>query len=296
MGMAAVGVTGGRRGDGGDSTGGGAGSLGMEGAAGGPGAGGFGAGRLPGVDLGQGMMPQFDRMSGMGDGRDSSPGPFHGIGAEVSATGGPPRGGGMQPSGPDAEGGGGRPLSPLMNALGESGDTPPGLARLHNSGTGGGGGGSLSALGGGAPTGLGSALQHDMPPSPPPHDPNERASFDALSGTPVGDGQGGGAPSNGTATVSAIQEGGMDARGSGSIDGRHGQAGGGGGGGFAPTSNGGGGGGGGGEFSKTSAKPQDSDGGGQGGGGDGPSADGEVDGRKRLRIEEMLHSAGGNDS
>lgn len=156
----------------------------------------------------------------------------------------------------------------------------------------------MSALGGGASNSLGSALQHDMPSSPPPHDPNERASFDALSSTPVEDGQNGRHP-NGAPGPSSQEGGmGMGARGSGSIDGRQAQeegGGGSGGGGFAPTANGGRSGGGG-ELSRTSTRPQDNGGGGEGGGGDGPNADGETEVRKRLRMEELLHSAGGNDS
>ncbi|CAM9790205.1 unnamed protein product, partial [Scytosiphon promiscuus] len=72
----------GRRGGGGGGGGGGvegSGGLDMEGG-GGHGNGAFGA-RLQGVELGHGMIPHFDRIHGMGDARDSSPGPFHEVNA-----------------------------------------------------------------------------------------------------------------------------------------------------------------------------------------------------------------------
>lgn len=103
---------------GGGGGGGGASSLVMEGG-GGAGAG-FGS-RLGGVDLGPGLMPPFDRIHGMADVRDASPGPFLG---EGGGGGGGERAG--MPSPP-----GSRPLSPLMTALGESGESPPGLPRLR---------------------------------------------------------------------------------------------------------------------------------------------------------------------
>lgn len=112
----------------------GSGSLVMDGA-GGTNSGGFGA-RLSGVDLGPGLMPPFDRMQGMGDVRSASPGPFHSMGPEVSGGGvagerssiSSPQGAMNDPTGVGVSA---RPLSPLMTALGDSGESPPGLPRLR---------------------------------------------------------------------------------------------------------------------------------------------------------------------
>lgn len=246
-----------------------------------------------GLDMG--IMRPFDPMHGMGDGRESLQGPFHGMGttAEVNASGGgggggPPGGGGVMTSSS-----GGRPLSPLLNsALGDSsGSSPPGLVRLGSGMDGGGSGG------GEAPNGFSSALQHTAsPPSPPSHKPGRKTPcFDPISGA-GDDGSGGGVGRPG----SAAGQHSVDSRGSGSIDGRQSKEGGGGsgGGGVAAVASGGGGGGGGSEVSKTSTKPQENGGGGGGGGGlvrgDGgggknnDAGDGD-EARKRLRIEELLH-------
>lgn len=268
--MGAVGVSSGlprddgRRGDVVDSSGGGVGGLDM------------------------GIMRQLDPMHGMGDGREASPGPFHGMGAAaagVNATGGPPGGGVMQPPGGGADavnGGGGSPL--MTSALGESsGSSPPGLARL-GSGINGGGGSEASNV-------LGGALGHDVsPPSPPPHKTERKSpSFDPLSGTPAA------AKTESSGGPGIVTQEGVGTRGSGSIDGRQQPKGGGGSGGGGVAATGSGDGGGGGEVNKTSIKPQENSGGGGGlvrgeGGGSRNNDDGEGDdARKRLRIEELLH-------
>lgn len=239
-----------------------------------------------GLDMG--MMRPFDPMHGMGDGRESSPGPFHGMGAaEVSSTSGAPGGGVIQSSGGAnaVHGGGGRPLSPLMSAAlgGSSGSSPPGLARL--------GSGINAAAGSEASNGLGGALQQGTSaPSPSLHKPGRKSpSFDPISGNPTA------AEDGGRGGPGSAAQGGVDTRGSGSIDGSQSKEGSGsGGGGVAPTASGDGSGGGG-EVSKTSMKPQENGGGGGGlvrgeGGGGRNNDDGEGDeARKRLRIEELLH-------
>lgn len=235
-----------------------AGSLVMEGGGGGAaGAAGFGS-----------LMPQFDRMPGIGDVTNSPPGPFIGADVNVGGGGGPGAQGRASPQGSVHDGSvgvSGRPLSPLMPALGDSAESPPGLPRLRTLGN----PPAYLPSSSSSPLVSGSlaALQDQIPsPSDPTGGPTRSSpSFDALSGP---DGGPSGAVVGADDSRSSREV--LDPRGSGSL------------GGAQQRNHQEGVGVGGGEEAWARASIVGGDQGGQDEGDD-------EDPRKRLRIEELLH-------